>query len=195
MNLSKNSTIWIRHIEKLYKNGKANNLEGYQHDPGIVLSSETIIQVRELIKSLLEKYGVPKTFIISPYLRTRETAIIFLNILEKEHNIKPEIKYSTNISEYLGFCKKENSRQKANLHPETLNHFNFSIYLNESFHHFKDRIIKHIKDVEKIDENIWVITHGLILNTIYEYKKSKCFTRPNPLDYISKTGDDIFKSF
>jgi uncharacterized protein YlbG (UPF0298 family) len=59
---------------------------------------------------LLEKYGVPKTFIISPYLRTRETAIIFLNILEKEHNIKPFTDVShTNAKHKIAYICRVNN--------------------------------------------------------------------------------------
>jgi broad specificity phosphatase PhoE len=191
-----NSVVWIRHIEKLYKNGKADKKEEnqYQHDPGIVINEETLEKVKVLVSELVKEYGIPKTLIVSPYLRTRETSKIFLKELENI-NITPDIIYSTDIAEYLGFCKRENPRQEADLDPETKKHFKFKVFLGEGFKHFKKRIVNHINYTQENDENVWVITHGLVLSSIYEKFVFNSQRRPKPLDYVVKHKHQIIKSF
>jgi broad specificity phosphatase PhoE len=191
-----NSIVWIRHIEKLYKNGKAdkNNKNQYQHDPGILMTEDTMTNVKSLILKLIESYGKPRRMIVSPYLRTRETTELILKVL-KEMDIEPEIIYSTDIAEYLGFCKREYNKQEADLDLETVEHFNFKVYLGEGFNHFKKRLLNHINFIEKQNDNIWVITHGLVLSCIYEHLSFTYHKRPKPLDYIVKYENIIEKSF
>jgi broad specificity phosphatase PhoE len=193
---SVNSIIWIRHIEKEYKNGKSNRLgeNKFQHDPGIIVNEETNNRVKVLVSELVRKYGIPKTLIVSPFLRTRETSKIFLKELE-EINITPDIIYSTDVAEYLGFCKRENHRQEAELDPETKKHFKFKVSLGEGFKHFKNRLLNHINYTQENDENMWVITHGLVLNCVYEYLIFNSHKRPKPLDYVVKHKNEIIKSF
>ncbi len=196
MNNQNKNIIWIRHIEKLYKNGYAVIEGQHQHDPEIVINKMTFNNVDNLISELILKYGTPNKIIISPFLRTRQTAEIFTDILKSKYNFKTKIEYSTDIAEYLGFCKKGPERQVADLHPETLYHFNFKVYLGESFKHFKTRIENHITHIENENKNIWVITHGVVLSSIYTYfNKRPPFNRPEPLDYVVLCDNSIIKNF
>lgn len=191
-----NSIIWIRHIEKLFKNGRAENDTQYQHDPEIIINKTTLLNVDNLISELVEKYGEPQKIIISPFLRTRQTADIIKGILNTKYKISPEIEHSTDIAEYLGFCRKKYDKQKADLHPDSKVHFPFNVYLGESFNHFKSRLENHICKIQGSKENIWVITHGIVLSTIYTYfSKTTPMNRPEPLNYISLCKNEIIKNF
>lgn len=189
------SKIWIRHIEKLYKNGKGDmqDLSQYQHDPGIKIEENTEELVENLVRILIEKYGLPKYIYSSPFLRTRQTSNMILNVLNKKYNINPVIIYKTEMGEYLGFCKRSYSNQKADIHPDTKNIIKFNLYLGESIKHFKERIYKHFEAVKIEECNVWNITHGIVLSSIYEYYNNKNMERPKPLGYIIFKDNILFK--
>jgi broad specificity phosphatase PhoE len=196
MNKENDSIIWIRHMEKLYNNGKATEEGQYQHDPEIIINKTTLLNVDTLISELLNKYGKPKKFIVSPFLRTRQTSDILLGILNSKYDIYPKVEYSTDISEYLGFCRKQYVKEKADLEPKTRELFKFNVYLGESFNHFKKRLENHIYNIENENQNVWVITHGIVLSSIYTYLSKKIpKDRPEPLDYISLYKNEVIKSF
>jgi len=192
-----NNVIWIRHIEKLYKNGYADKEDEtqFQHDPGIKMDENTLINVENLVEELVLKYGIPKTIYVSPFLRTRQTTDLFLDVLSKNYDILPNVKHSTDIAEYLGFCRRSDIKEKADLHPSTKKHFNFNVYLGESLKHFKERVKSHLETIKYKDENIWVITHGLVINTIYNVINCESIGRPKPLEYIVYSKNELRKGY
>jgi len=189
------SKIWIRHIEKLYKNGKGDIQDStqYQHDPGIKFEENTEEIVENLVDKLVENYGLPDYIYVSPFLRTRQTSELIINVLNKKYNSNPILFYKPEIGEYLGFCKRSYSNQKADIHPFTKNIFKFNLYLGESLKHFKERVYKHFENVKTEPNNIWSITHGIVLSNIYEYSNGKSTERPKPLEYIVFKDDKLFK--
>lgn len=193
------NVVWIRHIEKLYKNGHINRDEfdenHHLHDPGIRFEEDTIYILENLIDNLITKYGAPKTIIVSPYLRTRQTAELFLNILEENYRLEPKIRYSTEIAEYLGFCVKNTYSLKADLDIETRKHFNFVVYLGESLGHFKSRVKKHLDYIKECNENVWIITHGFVISNICNFYNIYNKDRPKPLDYLVMKNNQFIKSF
>lgn len=193
---NQNSIVWIRHIEKLYKNGKATEEGHYQHDPGIIMNKSTLYNADSLISELINKYGAPSKIIVSPLLRTRQTTEILTELLNEKYKIYPNVEYSTDVAEYLGFCKKQCERQKADLHPDTKELFNFNVYLGESFRHFKKRLENHLYELENEHLNIWVITHGIVLSSIYTYlTKTTPLHRPDPLNYVALYKNATIKNF
>ena len=89
------------------------------------------------------------------------------------------VEYSTDIAEYLGFCKSEN----VDLEPETLSYFKGKYQMGEKMEDLEARISEHLDDIHKSEENIWIITHGLVMSKIkYFYEKKD--SRYDPLDYI-----------
>lgn len=174
-----NAYIWIRHSEKLYNNGKANG-RGRQHDSGIKNSWLSEREISILCKKLVYKYKLPDKLIVSPFLRARQTANLFLESLQNEYNHIPKIEYSTDISEYLGFCKEE----KLDLEPDTLEYFKEPYKKKESMYDLESRISKHIKYINNSKENIWIITHGLIMTKIRYFYKAIDASHFEPLEYL-----------
>jgi broad specificity phosphatase PhoE len=189
------SKIWIRHVEKLYKNGKGDIYDKtqFQHDPGIKIEEDTYKKVENLVLKLMLKYGPPKYIYCSPFLRTRETMNLIIHILDKKYNIHPVIFYKSEIAEYLGFCKRIDHKEKADLHPDTKKFFNFTIFLGESLNHFKERVFKHFEEIKDLNDNIWVITHGIVISNIFNFYNSFNIERPSPLDYIVLNNKTMYK--
>lgn len=187
--------IWIRHSEKKFKNGYASNIGEYHHDSGIILNNDTIKNIEILTESLKILYGEPKKIIVSPFLRTRETTSIMTKYLKEKYKITPNIEYSSDISEFLGFCKRTNHKQLADLEPETRKFFNFPIFLGESINHFHKRVEKHINYIQNENGNVWVICHGLVLSSVLKYFGYYEKERPKPLDYIVLEKNNLVKSF
>jgi broad specificity phosphatase PhoE len=184
-----NNIVWIRHAEKLFKNGKPIN-GGKAHDPGINLTENTEFEISDLCQNLINIFGCPDRIIISPFLRTRQTADIILNYLENYNQCTPKVEFSINIAEYLGFCKTP----FAQLENDTLKHFNYSYRMGEKVWQLEKRIDKHISEVSDVDEKIWVVTHGIVISKIYETFHNEEMKRPKPLDYIAYTRDKFYTS-
>lgn len=186
--------IWIRHGNKLYCNGKAP--EGYhQHDPP--LKEDAKEDIHKKVDSLVFEYGYPDKIICSPFLRTRQTVEKMLERLyiinnKKTSNISIEI--DMDISEYLGFQKPYLS--EADVDKETSNLSKTKILLGESLKSLNFRVKEHISNLKLFDkksENIWVITHGIILNNVYHSlskingKGKQLPSRPPSLSHVDFT--------
>ena len=184
--------IFIRHGEKQFSNNKGP-LNSYQHDSPIINNEENLHEIKKTGEKLIKIYGEPNYCIISPYLRCRETLKYLL-----QSNINPSIYVDPNISEYLGNQKPYLINNEKSYVPlvskETLK-FNPPI-IRESFEDMFLRSnialenifnsissIKNIKnnfnetyhqilndDSNKNNENIviWVITHGIIISSMYK---------------------------
>jgi len=189
------SKIWIRHVEKLYKNGKGDihDKTQYQHDPGIKIEEDTFKKIEELVFNLVKNHGTPKYIYCSPFLRTRETMNLILEILDKKYKTYPTIVYKTEIAEYLGFCKRFDSKEKADIHPDTKKIFNFAIFLGESLNHFKERVYNHFKEIKDNNDNIWIVTHGIVISNIFNHYNGFNIERPKPLDYIVFKEQKMYK--
>jgi broad specificity phosphatase PhoE len=147
---------YIRHGEKEYKNSES---EFYKHDPG--LKEIGVIRAKKIALKLIEIYGLPTRIISSPFRRARETAAVMNMMLKKPFR---EIVIDRTLSEYLG------------------NHHNISLDVTkatsihnpphpELFDDMKKRVKKHMEKTnlllsENPKENIWFITHGLIIRQI-----------------------------
>ena len=152
--------IYIRHSEKLYKNG--HNIE-YPFDPGLTDTGKinALVKFTELLK-----YGIPTKIYCSPYLRTRETAIISQYVVKQYANIDVEIIIDALLSEYLGNQKNVNFKKDVRIETSQYNP-----PLPENWRDYINRLKKHINNTN-IKQNIinnniiWYITHGLVIKNI-----------------------------
>lgn len=152
--------LYIRHAQKAYRNGGANE---FSLDPG--LTEEGKQRSRIKFHKLVVKYGVPSKIVTSPYLRARETAQIAHDVIFEEtgHDIK--IIHDPIIGEYLGHQFNRDIFQC--LRPDTLNH---NPIPPEEWEQYSARIYNHVKIAE---ENTWFISHGIVIQSIAYFNGKK----------------------
>lgn len=113
--------------------------------------------------------------ITSPYLRTRETAII-LNTQDKP------IYVDTKISEYLS---PKSRHQIKTLDPSTEVYAPIPDY-GESWDQFTKRIDEHFSYVQTFNQNILIVTHGLVVKYLHEkLTGTDIFGRGRNVPYIT----------
>jgi broad specificity phosphatase PhoE len=181
--MSKNRTVWIRHAEKMYNNGFPVN-GGKKHDPGIIVDKDVFLHVGMLVDELVITWGKPDRIIVSPFLRTRQTCSLICNSLAEKYKVSPKIEYDTDIGEYLGFCKSNQLNEIADVENETRSLYSFPIKLRESLQDLNKRVYQHIKRIFTLEENIWVVTHGIVISRVYSNLYNAKLERPKPLEYI-----------
>jgi broad specificity phosphatase PhoE len=174
--------LYIRHSEKLYKNGQ--NTE-YSLDPGLTDNGKLNVMIKftELLK-----YGIPSVIYCSPYLRTRETAIIAQYVVKNNTNTNVEIIVDSLLSEYLGHQKNVNFEK--DVHKETLQ---YNPITTETWKEYTNRIKQHIKinNQLQIDNKIiWYITHGIVIQSISFIYGNK-IKYPSTLGGFIKINDNI----
>lgn len=200
--------IFIRHGEKEFSNGKGP-LESYQHDPSIINPS-VILEKGEYLKTM---FGKPTYCLTSPYLRCRETLFLLLqlNLSKIEYNIYVD----KNISEYLGNQKPYYVNGKKNtiplVSPGTLK-FNpphvkepfkdlvsrcelalevlFEEIKSDSFGKSYSKISSNQKNNKKKEIVVWVVTHGIVISSIYKLFLEKYnFTEDNSESWGKEPGN------
>ena len=174
--------LYIRHSEKLYKNGE--NTE-YQLDPGLTENGK----VNAMIKfTKLLKYGIPSIIYCSPYLRTRETAIIAQYVVSNNTGLNVQIIVDNLLSEYLG--NQKNVNFKKDVHKETLQ---YNPLPSETWKEYINRIKQYIKlnNQKQNDNKIrWYISHGLVIQSIAFLYGNK-IKYPSTLCGFIKVNDNI----
>jgi broad specificity phosphatase PhoE len=100
------NTLYLRHGEKEYANGKSRI---FPLDPPLTAAGRRVARFNFL--RLLEQYGPPQQIITSPYLRARETALIALEVIYDQTGCIIPIYHDVNISEYLGYYHKSHRRR------------------------------------------------------------------------------------
>lgn len=156
--------IYIRHGEKAFANRKGPKRFGL--DPGLTEAGKE--EIRALTRELLEKYPVPKKIVSSPYLRCRESLHVILE--EFKDSEYPEVYLDSKLGEYLGH---QMDPKLWEFTPET---YACRPYIETNINQLKLRIRKH-EEKERTKDNIWVITHGLIMNILFEEKIEGCCYR------------------
>ena len=138
---------WIRHAEKAYKNGRGTPL----HDPPLLdTTTPIILNIEE-----------PSCMILSPYLRTRQTAQRLMSGLGK--SVRVEL--SVDIAEYLGHWSTVDVNEST-ICP-------FLPPPRETMNQLRARCRRHISSLRRILEHehdpstvIWVITHGIVIDIV-----------------------------
>ena len=169
--------LYIRHSEKMYRNG---NSVRYPLDPG--LTSKGRDMAEDKFELLVCKYGVPSRIIASPYLRTRETAMIAQNKIFQITGRQVEIFCASELGEYLGYRKSKT--RTSDFTPDT-NAYN-PITL-ESWREYNVRLRRHILNALP---DTWYITHGVFVQTISKMYGWK-IKYPSELEGILVTPDTI----
>lgn len=163
------SITWIRHAIKAYDNNK--NPIGYPaHDPPLLHNQQNLFQ--ETLLNLL-KGGHPDIIICSPYKRTVSTAKELASII----NFKGNIIIDANISEYLGFQRPRYINGRYSYIPDvdyTTKKYKLPL-IKESMSSLYDRCKFHLDQLineyclnNENPKNIWVITHGIVIEKIRE---------------------------
>jgi broad specificity phosphatase PhoE len=163
--------LYIRHAQKLYRNGHHHE---FSLDPGLTDSGRESAKVK--FAQLIQIYGIPSLIISSPYLRTRETANIARDIIYEQTHILIEIIYDPAIGEYLGHQTHRDLQQS--LHPDTIIH---NPIPPEQWKQYSARISKHIKT--STQSSVWYITHGLVIQSVAFFHGRK-IPHPNELEGI-----------
>jgi broad specificity phosphatase PhoE len=149
--------VYFRHTIKKYAD---NECEPY-HDPGIIIKEDELIKT---IVSSVRKYGIPNYIITSPYERTRHTAELFRDIIDQLYDVRVPIFVDCNISEYLGYQYKFNPQLSVS--DETKK---FDVPdPNETIDELHERINYHLDMFKDINMNVWIVTHGKIMEIIYK---------------------------
>jgi len=169
--------LYIRHGDKLYANGKA---EQFSLDPGLTETGKEDAKTK--FASLLEKYGPPTKIMSSPYLRARQTAEIAQNVIFEQTGQMVPIFYNRDIGEYLGW--QRGKVLKECLTPETFCHKPIP---PESIKQFSLRVKNHIKSLEK---NTWNVTHGMFVQKLAENYGTE-LKHPGPLEGVYIEGEAI----
>lgn len=151
-------TIYIRHAEKMYENGKADS---YWLDPH--LTENGIESAHQRFIYLLRDNPVPDLIICSPYLRTRQTAKIAQDVIFFKTKILIEISYDGELSEFLN-CHKYKNLDGAH-YPKTLKE---NPSTPETKYKFKKRVHQQFQSSLP---RVWYITHGTNIQTIANYLK------------------------
>lgn len=154
-------TIYVRHAPKAYANNK-NSLNGYAFDPP--LTDEGVFLAELQFRNMCEKYDIPQIIICSPFLRTRQTAKIAKHVIYQSTGKKIPIETNSFLGEYLGNIS-DLSYFEEKVHPDTLN---CNPIGKETWAEFVQRVRNYVKHVDYsgYDENVWIITHGIVICAI-----------------------------
>ena len=169
--------IYLRHAPKEHKNGQSQT-GNPQHDSPIM--KDSVERCHNIGRILYKNYGEPNIVIMSPYRRTVQTAEALMN-KAGFNTVKRQIYVDNNIAEFLG-----NQKGKIDITSETLKYGTQSenhppLRTGETVDEFKERIIDHLEMLQILsteneynpeDRVIWVITHGFVINTIYNLLKN-----------------------
>lgn len=155
--------ILIRHGEKEYNNNKGPPGKP-RHDPGLK-SSLTKRGVGQKILSYFSIYGNPNKIISSPFLRTRQTSQIIKRFLPLE----VEINIDKEVEEFLGFQKPVG--ELADLDIETKKYTQPKLGV-EKLDQIQKRILNFYNKINQgNEENILVVTHGILISKLANYFK------------------------
>ncbi len=152
--------LYIRHSKKLYQNGKAKQ---FCLDPP--LTPEGRAYARKKFAEICETYPLPKMIVSSPFLRTRETALILADVVFEKTGEKIRIQFDDGIGEYLG--NHIDVPPRIGLRKKTADHI-------LSYPSRWDEYTKKIEHFMNINCNcngndIWYVTHGIVIQKIAEY--------------------------
>lgn len=173
--------IYLRHSNKAYNNGKNDT---YPYDPPLTEVGRT--NAREAFSELIREYGPPDRVVVSPYLRTRQTAEIAKEVLNEAGHLPP-FDHDPDLGEYLGQAFKVDNCDSAtlrcleeNLRPETLLH---NPHPPETRDQFQRRIQRLVERERGKEDVAWYITHGIYIQGVASCYRKK-IRHPHPVTGI-----------
>ncbi len=148
--------IYIRHGPRLNLN----------LDPPLKEDSTEIIRQKSMYLS--QKFGLPQQIITSPYLRTRQTAQIITKTFDPPVSIAADVRLSEKIA----------VRKRTGLPPPGPYDAGSLLYgalpnITETEGQVTQRVYDHLQQMSSVDENMWFITHGYILEELARIYKIK----------------------
>ena len=180
------SLTWLRHGEKKYSNGHAPTGE---HDHAPPLKGDVKPKIDTLGDNIKNRYGIPNMIICSPFLRTRQTALFLKEKFETMCEKIIPIYVDDDISEFLGWNKPKGSKADVDNYTE-----NFIIPKigTEKLKDVDERVKKHLLQIDKTD-NIVIITHGIVINYIYQNMTHQKLGRVKELTGINLRNNSVEK--
>lgn len=178
------SLTWLRHGEKKYSNGHAPHGH-HNHDPP--LKENVKSKIDKLSVNIKCKYGIPNIIICSPFLRTRQTAVFLKEKFENMSNKIIPIYVDSDISEFLGWNKPKGSRPDVDDYTEKFIIPNIG---TEKLKEVDLRVKNHLLQINKSD-NIVIITHGIIINYIYQNMTHQKLGRVKELSGINLRNNAV----
>lgn len=163
--------IVLRHAAKQYKNRDNRNIR--YDSPIIEEKREESIAMLKKILSLLDKN--PTRIISSPYLRTRQTSQMLVDITSCN-----DLLIDRELSNFLGWNKQFS---EEDFYPNT---FEFLPYPPENIDDFRIRAYNSISNIYynlKDDDEVWVFTHRFIITSFLK-KSNVPSTNLEPLEGI-----------
>jgi broad specificity phosphatase PhoE len=174
--------IWIRHAPKEYANGKGPT-GSKQYDSPVDFNFDTIMDIEDLVNTLIKSYGKPTRIVTSPFLRTRQTSLYIREYIKDKYNHSPDIQMSKDVSEFLGFCRRVENPQE-NFQSETFAYMDKNVRFDETQSELRQRVNNHINEVRNYDGCTWIVTHGIVMSRIYEILIGEKLYRPRTLEYF-----------
>jgi broad specificity phosphatase PhoE len=162
--------IIIRHAQKKHVNNSTCKfrLDSPITDSGALNAAEKCLE-------LLSTEDIPTKIYCSPFLRTRQTAIIFQKVIMEIYGVYVELVIDINIGEFLG---NQKNITKSDLTIDTLK---YNPFLYETKNHFTHRLRTFMKYA---DNDSWYITHGLTLKTL-AYLQGIIVAYPTELSHVT----------
>ena len=180
------NVTWIRHGEKIYKNGYAPD-GSHHHDPP--LKRNVKYKIKKLCEYLDESSGIPVKIITSPFDRTRDTAKMIRTYYKEKYNKEIEIIVDNNIGEFLGWMTP--TGDKADVSDKTNEYIRPSLGL-ETLEEVKLRSEEHVKELN-YKGFVVVVTHGIIINYIHKFLTGYKFNKVKELTGISLNKNRVDK--
>lgn len=111
----------------------------------------------DLLHDYVDRHGVPRRIVSSPYQRTRGTAKLLQDFLRNEYDIDVSIEIEVRIGEYLGGAGRV---MDHDFHPSTLHHRpirdrNRSSFLRRAFDF-------------KSERGVWYVSHSYYISSHLE---------------------------
>jgi len=141
--------IFIRHGEDNGTCGK------YSHDMDISENSKK--DIASLTHKLVKKYGIPDVIYCSPFKRCRSTVKVMQEHFHTE--TETQVIIDNRLSKY--YTKKQ--QQNPNARPSTLK---YNPPTSECYCQVLDRSIDIYKELKNKSDNVWCISHGIVLRYI-----------------------------
>lgn len=146
--------ILVRHGPKTH--GNSDMWATYRCDAA--LSEDGRVVTRSKLAGIVERYGAPSRIVCSPYLRTRETAAIAMEVCGREIPMTIDVR----LSEYLG---NQRGEMRGTCRPETATH---RPPTRETMTDLRRRCSDYLGSLVETGELVLHVTHGLFIRVISE---------------------------
>lgn len=149
--------VVLRHAKKKFSNGKNQKYpDDYPYDPPIIPPKNPDL----VLNRIFEKNINFKKIIHTPYLRTRETALIVQDFF-KNKGIELELECAPELGEFLGKIEID----EKSFNPET---FSLNPYYSEDLEDYKKRLFDYWDNHDH--EGCFYIIHGRSVSAlVYQY--------------------------